>query len=84
MKQYKRAELALIFFGGALLILHAIAVCVRMVTGISTEQVISTYSLANRIGQVAAILCFFGVGLSLIGLAWEKHRSASLGAGSGA
>jgi hypothetical protein len=78
MKKYKQTELFLLFFGGALLILHAIAICVRLTTGVPSEQITSTNNVAILIGQIAAMLCFLGVGLGLLGLAWEKRRSSSL------
>jgi hypothetical protein len=61
VKQYKRAELFLLFFGGALLILHAIAICVRVATGIPSEQITSTNNIAILIGQIAVMLCFLGL-----------------------
>ena len=78
MKQFKRAEFFLLFFGGALLILHAIALCVRMATGVSLEPIASTNNVAILFGEIAVMLCFLGVGLSLLGLAWEKHSSGGL------
>ena len=77
MKQYKRAEPFLLFFGGALLILHAIAICVRMATGNSSEPIASTNNAAILFGEIAVMLCFLGVGLALLGLAWEKRSSGS-------
>ena len=78
MKQSNRMEFLVLFFAGAFLVIHAIAVCVHLVTGISAEQIAPTNSVASLIGEVAAMLCFFGLGIAVLGLAWGKRTSRNI------
>lgn len=73
MKQNRRTELFLILTGGTLLVLHAVAVCVRLITSGAAGHDTFPHSPAYLAGEILAVLCFSAVGFGLLALAWAKR-----------
>lgn len=84
MRSNGRTELYLLFVGGLLLVLHAIAVCVRVVASFATAHLPAAHGAAYLTGEVATAACFLLVGVGLLGLAWTKRGNRGVAVGSDA